>query len=278
MAGKDTKASLRKRMARFAERVRGAVPETVKQVLRVSFELMLVSYVLLVLLAQYIHISFPLEPLGVIIALIGVVSILLPVKKEKRDATITGWHIASFAVLAALGGYLVWLKSAGTGWVGVVITACCALMIFLMGYFVYGEEEAIDVPAPGFRTMLFWSMAVMALLGVIMTFRYGLDAWRLAFVFVYAFFLPGLSLSYAVLRPEELDAIERSALAFCLSISIVPILVFCLFLAGVPISTWSVLGTATVVILGGMLMKSLRRRVQGRFTALFSPSKMPPSQ
>lgn len=67
---------------------------------------------------------------------------------------------------------------------------------------------------------------------------------RIVFGSVYVLFLPGLVLTFVFFKKKEVDSIERIALAFALSIAIVPLLVFYLNLIGMKIN---VLNTSLVI-------------------------------
>jgi len=64
--------------------------------------------------------------------------------------------------------------------------------------------------------------------------------WQMAFRVVFGSFyilvLPGLVLTYLVFGSKQIDFIERTALSFALSISIVPLLVFYLNRIGIKIN------------------------------------------
>jgi len=61
---------------------------------------------------------------------------------------------------------------------------------------------------------------------------------------IYLLFLPGYRLTRVFFSDTEIDALERGALSFALSISMIPLLVFYLNLAGVQISAVMVWGVA----------------------------------
>ena len=70
---------------------------------------------------------------------------------------------------------------------------------------------------------------------------------------VYVLYLPGYLLSFAFLKRGAIDGIERIAIAFALSISVVPLAVFYGYMLGIAITTRSVvleiLGILTLTFL-----------------------------
>lgn len=73
---------------------------------------------------------------------------------------------------------------------------------------------------------------------------------------VYILFLPGFVLSFVFFRKGTIDIIERTALAFALSIAIVPLLAFYLNLLGVRLSRVNVLlEVLAVLAVSGLIIK-----------------------
>jgi len=80
------------------------------------------------------------------------------------------------------------------------------------------------------------------------------------FASIFILFLPGLSLSFAFFKKGTIDLIERVALSFALSISIVPLFAFYLNLLGIPIRRESVIAEVLIIILAGILIYILREK------------------
>ncbi|GAH43738.1 unnamed protein product [marine sediment metagenome] len=92
---------------------------------------------------------------------------------------------------------------------------------------------------------------------------------RIIFGSVFVLFLPGLAWSFVFFKKGEIDAIERIALSFGLSIALVPLVVFWLnWLLKIKIN----LVTVTAVILGliGCALIILLR--MGRFSQIKIPA------
>jgi uncharacterized membrane protein len=77
---------------------------------------------------------------------------------------------------------------------------------------------------------------------------------------IYILFLPGLALSFILFGRGKIDAIERIALSFALSVAVVPLLGFYLNLVGVKIKFWSVfLETLAVTVVSAVAAKLMGR-------------------
>ena len=70
---------------------------------------------------------------------------------------------------------------------------------------------------------------------------------------VYLLFLPGYWLTLSFFKHEEIDWLERFALSFALSISVVPLLTFYTNLLGLKITSLSVRSLALLIIIGNIL-------------------------
>ena len=73
-------------------------------------------------------------------------------------------------------------------------------------------------------------------------------------------FLPGYAWSRVFFGRGEVDALERVALSFGLSIAIVPLAVFFLNKAGMPITAVNSLLTIFALILIGLVLERVKRR------------------
>ncbi|MBN2127433.1 MAG: DUF1616 domain-containing protein, partial [Candidatus Diapherotrites archaeon] len=71
-------------------------------------------------------------------------------------------------------------------------------------------------------------------------------AFRIVFGSVYVLFIPGFIMTYLFFK--ELDSLERIALGFALSISVIPLLTFYLNLIGMKINSLNVFIEIFVVI------------------------------
>lgn len=74
--------------------------------------------------------------------------------------------------------------------------------------------------------------------------------WFLQIVFwsIFILFLPGYYLTLSFFSPEEIDSLERFALSFALSISIIPLLTFYGNLLWMPINFYSIFSIVIVII------------------------------
>jgi len=88
---------------------------------------------------------------------------------------------------------------------------------------------------------------VLLVLSIALTPSIGLlQSLRVIYGSVYSLFLPGFLMSHLFFPSRSMDTLERLALSFVLSISIVPLVIFYLNLVGIPISTIS---TFTIIFI-----------------------------
>ena len=97
-----------------------------------------------------------------------------------------------------------------------------------------------------------------------------LSALRIMFGSLYVLFLPGYFLTYLFFpktlnEDEKIDAIERIALSFALSIAIVPLVVFYLNLIGPKINTLNASITILVIIIITLILCVYRQNIAGLF-------------
>jgi len=85
-------------------------------------------------------------------------------------------------------------------------------------------------------------------------------SFRVVFGSFYFLFLPGLVLSFSFFNKEEIDIIERIALSFALSISVIPLFVFYLNLAGIKINLLNVFLITTAIIILGLILLWTKRK------------------
>jgi len=93
-----------------------------------------------------------------------------------------------------------------------------------------------------------------------------LDSFRIVFGSVYVLFLPGYFLTYLFFpknlnENERIDAIERIALSFALSIAVVPLIVFYLNLLGMKISVVNVFITILAIIIITLLLEIYKKDI-----------------
>jgi len=72
---------------------------------------------------------------------------------------------------------------------------------------------------------------------------------RIIFGWISLLFLPWRWMTNVFFSKKEIDWIERFALSFALSISVIPLIVFYTNLAGVPITEWLVLSVVLIIVL-----------------------------
>ena len=80
-----------------------------------------------------------------------------------------------------------------------------------------------------------------------------MTALRIIFGSIYMLFLPGYWLTLSFFQKKEIDLLERFALSFALSISVVPLLTFYINLIGIKITQLSIRWVVTLIILANAL-------------------------
>jgi uncharacterized membrane protein len=61
-------------------------------------------------------------------------------------------------------------------------------------------------------------------------------------------FIPGLAISWLFFEKHQIDWLERIALSFVLSVSVVPLLLFYVNLVGIPINQLTVISTVVLIM------------------------------
>lgn len=79
------------------------------------------------------------------------------------------------------------------------------------------------------------------------------DSLRIGAGSIWLLFLPWYRLTAARFKNDSIDILEKLALSFAFSISIIPLLVFYLNLVGMPINEWLVYGTVVAVVIIGII-------------------------
>lgn len=112
------------------------------------------------------------------------------------------------------------------------------------------QEELLD-----FKVLhIFIALTILIFLSLLLSPSQGLlSSFRIIFGSVYSLFLPGYFVSHAILNKKEIDLLERFAISFALSISVVPLIVFYLNLIGLKVSTLNsvltILGVSMISII-----------------------------
>lgn len=95
-----------------------------------------------------------------------------------------------------------------------------------------------------------------------------LESLRIVFGSVYVLFLPGFILSYIFFDnrgEKKLDAIERIALSFALSIAVVPLVVFYLNLIGMKINALNSFFVVLAIIILGLIIVKFKSKKVNKF-------------
>ncbi|MBU0976389.1 DUF1616 domain-containing protein [Patescibacteria group bacterium] len=116
---------------------------------------------------------------------------------------------------------------------------------------VWKKNKALNLKIFGIY-FKYYLAAILCLtvLSLILSFGLGiLTSFRVVFGTIYSLFLPGFLLSHVIFREGRIDLLERGVLSFVLSISVVPLLIFYLNLAGLRISSLNTFLTILILCL-----------------------------
>lgn len=122
------------------------------------------------------------------------------------------------------------------------------------------------------KTTAITLVALLVLSGILSLFSFTiLESLRIVFGSVYILFLPGFLLTWIFFprrgHGQEIDWLERIALAFALSIALVPLAVFYLNLIGIKISALSTfLIVLVILIIESVIIYLKRNRRQSFYT------------
>lgn len=96
---------------------------------------------------------------------------------------------------------------------------------------------------------------------------------QIIFASIFVLFLPGFTLSFTFFSQGKIDLLERIALSFALSISIVPLLAFYLNLLGVPIRKETVFVEILLIVMTALLILVIKKEVKFRFPEILRGSE-----
>lgn len=211
------------------------------------FQLFLVVYLILLLINEFVAVKFMnLNYLLVLTIISGVLTVIFPVKKEVEEKPMKSFDKVLIYVLAIIGMILIFIKTKDLGWLSYVISIISGVLIVLVGYLVYEDDEEEELKINFNKKTFLWVIVGLIVLSIILSFFIGLNAFMIVFGSIYVLFLPGFVLSFVFFDKKKIDVLERIALSFALSIAVVPLFVFYLNLIGMKINKLSV----SLVILG----------------------------
>ena len=85
------------------------------------------------------------------------------------------------------------------------------------------------------------------------------EAFRVVFGGFYVLIAPGLVMTYAFFKNEEIHFFERFPFAYAFSLTTVPLTVFSLFRLGMTINAWTILASITGLIILALMIVTLNR-------------------
>ena len=103
------------------------------------------------------------------------------------------------------------------------------------------------------------------ILSCVLFFWQSWNSFRIVFGSIFVLFLPGYFLTYNFFKPKEIDYLERLALSFALSISVIPLLVFYTNIIGLRINALNVSITIILVILISILINKYLDEIKRKF-------------
>lgn len=230
-----------------------------RKALNIIFQILLVVYLVLLLVNEFVPVQFNLNYLLIPVIAFGVLTALLPYepKEEKKDPEKELVEYKSGIILAFIlgivGAILIFIKTRDLGWISYIISAISGILIILVGFLIYKEDEEEDeelVIAEDYVKYGKYALLVLLSISIALFFFIGWNSFRIVFGSLYVLFLPGFAMSFIFFDKGNIDLLERIALSFALSISVVPLVVFYLNLLGMKINTLNV----SLIILGIILI------------------------
>lgn len=155
-----------------------------------------------------------------------------------------------------------------TGPIAILISILTGILLYLISYAVFEDDAKIrniwnkdlflNKPVLSIKNKYYFAVVLILLVfSLILSLSFSLQqSLQITYGSVYSLILPGFLLTHLFFPSQSIDLLERLALSFALSISIVPLLIFYLNLIGMPISTVSTLSVIFILsgIIGGMLI------------------------
>lgn len=211
------------------------------------FQLFLVIYMVLLLINEFVAVKFMnLNYVMVLTIIFGVLTVIFPYERKEKKEEMKTFDKVLVYVLAIIGIVLIFIKTKNLGWLSYVISIISGLLIVLVGYLVYSDDDEEEFNIKFNKKSIIWGLLGLFVLSVVLSFFIGLNAFMIVFGSVYVLFLPGFIISFVFFDKDKIDFLERIALSFALSIAVVPLFVFYLNLIGVKINKLNV----SLVILG----------------------------
>lgn len=216
--------------------------ETKRKIFNYLFQISLVLYLGLLLLKEFINISFNINYLLIPTIVLGAITAIFPYEKKDENVLMKTSDKILVITLGLVGGFLIFIKTKNLGWLSYVISTISGLLITLLGFLVYSDDDQKE-KISDFKinhNTVFALILILIVISIVLYSYIGLNAFRIVFGSVFVLFVPGLIISYLFFDKLEIEWLERVALSFALSISIVPLLVFYLNLLGMKMNVVNV--------------------------------------
>ncbi|MGE0793446.1 MAG: DUF1616 domain-containing protein [Candidatus Woesearchaeota archaeon] len=205
------------------------------------FNYLLIGYLVLLLIQEfdyllYLNSNILLIPLIVF----GIVTAIYSKDEEEKKEEMKTFDKILVWVLGLIGMVLIFVKTKELGWLSYVISLISGVLIVLVGYLIYEDDDNEEFNFEFNKKTGLYVLISLVILSVVLFFFIGLSSFRIVFGSVYVLFIPGFIISYLFFSKKEIDSLERIALSFALSISVIPLLVFYLNLIGMRINALNV--------------------------------------
>ena len=238
---------------RIFNRIAG-LQEKPRTVINWLFQITLIIYLTLLIINEFVKLKYGLNTTLIIVLVFATLTIIYPTKEKKEKEKFGLKEKILIIILSIVGSILVYLKTKDLGWLSYLISIITGLLIYLVGYLIYEDEETKEEKTEyNYKKIIIYTTDGIIALALILYFFIGLNAFRIVFGSIYVLFLPGFVLSFAFFEKKEIGILERIALSFALSIAVVPLVVFYLNLIGMKINAINVsLVVLGILIIGGL--------------------------
>lgn len=119
------------------------------------------------------------------------------------------------------------------------------------------NREFLKVKLMTYLTISFCLILIILLVSIWLGFA---ESIKIVLGSVYSLFLPGFCMSHVILGKREVDVLERLALSFALSVSIIPLIVYYLTIIGIGMSALLTFSTILIVCIMSLVVLYVRKK------------------
>ena len=234
------------------------------------FQTVLITYLMLLLLEQlfpgFVSVYLNLNYLLALVILIGIIDVFS--EHEIKEAKATKKDYFFIIALGILGSLIIFYKTKSLGFISYMISIIAGVLIILLSFLVLSEdkEEYAKMHYPKSKIMkwtvlgVILALVIIAIILPLFTSLTIISSFRIVFGSIFVLFLPGFIISFIFFPANKIEAVERLALSFALSIAIVPLVIFYLNLLGVKINLIS----SSIIIAGIIIISSAILYMKGK--------------